>query len=1001
MGFTPIGGGGGGPGSPGPPGPAGPEGPEGPAGPAGVPGAPGTPGQAATITVGTTTTVPPGTPANVTNTGTAQAAVFDFDIPQGEPGVSTTHFIGLIDGQTGDCTYTAASGFTNGPLIDANTVPPGTWLLCSVAGTIPEGAIEVGDWLISDGTNWNIVNMPAGAYLPLTGGTLSGPLSVNPTAGAATAGQLTVGGQGINYAPLGAIGANIAFAYQAPNFFAYVNGTAVGPFVTGGPFLPLAGGMMTGTVVWNAVPVPLEITHGVIRMFGGAIDVQDDGTFGSEVRANWFVVPTDGRGLAFGTTGQDGGFYKKVGEGLVIRQSSGNQHPQIELNDGSESWDIIDERGARFRKDGSAPGSAAPVTWYERDAGQDTDLAQVYAGRRTDTNEPQILVRLPGQVQEFLWRSRLGTDGPRLLLYHNPEEALDAATKQYVDAVAGGILPPDLSGYLPLTGGVLTGPLLMQRDGEASALTLETNADGAWLTLNGRLASFVEFSTPTERLWEIGWAELSTRAFYIRDIGAASIFPLWIEKDTNITHVVRVVTIVDPTTNDELTRKGYVDAQIAAAGAAFVQKAGDTMTGDLTIQPATTGQAGVLTLSAAPNTTTAPPGVEFDVPASGASFVMEYNTVGGPDDVGLRIRGGANAAIAAVLIPVVTGRIQTLMGDPVEDNDLSRKAYVDSAITTLRSYVDEAVVSGARLQGVYQVAANTPDLTAVTPAAGNYWFAVTQDPATPEAMTITLPGIPSGTLIGEGDALYYEGTEWGLVRAGGLTKPTADLFYLQKSGDTLTGPLVLAGNATANLNPVSLQQMNAAIAPLAATTYVDAADNLRVLKAGDTMTGPLTLPGAPTAANQAATKQYVDDQLTGSFSAFRVTLGGTNQSLPGGQYLINFTTSAFNIGGNFDLTSNRWTPPAGVVSITAQAGFRTAQNVTALLYFTIQKSGTIIAQRTIQIVAGTQQEFPAATLTVVDQASGTDYYQFLVTAPSTILLGGSAYETFFCGNTVR
>src|SRR5437667_32798 len=58
-------------------------GPQGPAGPQGLPGLPGT---AATVTVDTTTTVAPGSNANVTDTGTANAAVLNFTIPQGVPG---------------------------------------------------------------------------------------------------------------------------------------------------------------------------------------------------------------------------------------------------------------------------------------------------------------------------------------------------------------------------------------------------------------------------------------------------------------------------------------------------------------------------------------------------------------------------------------------------------------------------------------------------------------------------------------------------------------------------------------------------------------------------------------------------------------------------------------------------------------------------------------------------------------------------------------------------
>lgn len=76
----------------GPAGPQGTQGPKGepgdpgPQGPAGEDGQPGPAGQAATITVGSTTTGAPGTQAQVTNTGTENAAIFNFTIPQGAQG---------------------------------------------------------------------------------------------------------------------------------------------------------------------------------------------------------------------------------------------------------------------------------------------------------------------------------------------------------------------------------------------------------------------------------------------------------------------------------------------------------------------------------------------------------------------------------------------------------------------------------------------------------------------------------------------------------------------------------------------------------------------------------------------------------------------------------------------------------------------------------------------------------------------------------------------------
>ena len=59
---------------------------QGPKGDPGQKGADGKDGTAATIKIGTVTTAAPGTNAKVTNTGTANAAVFNFSIPKGEKG---------------------------------------------------------------------------------------------------------------------------------------------------------------------------------------------------------------------------------------------------------------------------------------------------------------------------------------------------------------------------------------------------------------------------------------------------------------------------------------------------------------------------------------------------------------------------------------------------------------------------------------------------------------------------------------------------------------------------------------------------------------------------------------------------------------------------------------------------------------------------------------------------------------------------------------------------
>ena len=100
-------------------------GPQGPAGPQGLPGLPGT---AATVTVDRTTTVAPGTPASVINSGTSSAAVLNFTIPQGVPGLPGTA-----------ATVAVGTITTGAPGSNANVTDTGTANAAVLNFTIPQG----------------------------------------------------------------------------------------------------------------------------------------------------------------------------------------------------------------------------------------------------------------------------------------------------------------------------------------------------------------------------------------------------------------------------------------------------------------------------------------------------------------------------------------------------------------------------------------------------------------------------------------------------------------------------------------------------------------------------------------------------------------------------------------------------------------------------------------------------------------------------------------------
>lgn len=114
-------------------------GPPGPPGPQGVPGRDGVDGQAATVTVGSTTTTSPGTNANVTNSGTSSAAVLNFSIPRGNQGEAATVSVGTTTtGAAGSNASVTNSGTTSDAILDF-TIPQG---IAGNAATITVGSVQ-------------------------------------------------------------------------------------------------------------------------------------------------------------------------------------------------------------------------------------------------------------------------------------------------------------------------------------------------------------------------------------------------------------------------------------------------------------------------------------------------------------------------------------------------------------------------------------------------------------------------------------------------------------------------------------------------------------------------------------------------------------------------------------------------------------------------------------------------------------------------------------------
>jgi hypothetical protein len=133
----------------------------------------------------------------------------------------------------------------------------------------------------------------------------------------------------------------------------------------------------------------------------------------------------------------------------------------------------------------------------------------------------------------------------------------------------------------------------------------------------------------------------------------------------------------------------------------------------------------------------------------------------------------------------MTGAIQLPAAMPTVPTQAAHKDYVDQAIAALQRY-----------RGTYQIAANTPPLTAAGNTNGDNYICITAagTPGSQEAAVAGIPGIATGTMINYGDRVIWAGAPtnaWQIIRAGTLDVTTADARYVNITGDTMTGMLTL------------------------------------------------------------------------------------------------------------------------------------------------------------------------------------------------------------------
>lgn len=264
----------------------------------------------------------------------------------------------------------------------------------------------------------------------------------------------------------------------------------------------------------------------------------------------------------------------------------------------------------------------------------------------------------------------------------------------------------------------------------------------------------------------------------------------------------------------------------------FVRKAGDTMTGALTLPGAPTNPLHAATKQYVDD---AVPDTSDFVQKSGDTMLGEL----------------------------------VLFGDPTVALGAAPKQYVDQAeadavtAATAAAAAESVSLSGDTMTGPL-ILSGAP-ATGLGAATKTYADGVAQDAednaiAAADAESVSLTGdTMTGELVLFGDPTVALGAspkqyvDAQADAAQAAAEATAAAESVSLSGDTMTGPLVLNADPTLALGAATKQFVESEAAAAEAAAAAES-----VSLSGDTMTGPLVLNADPALALGAATKQYVD-----------------------------------------------------------------------------------------------------------------------------------------------
>jgi hypothetical protein len=577
------------------------------------------------------------------------------------------------------------------------------------AGTPQQGNLSIINLRTTSDTSWDnnvvwnhngVLSIGAGAppvdlsgYLPLTGGALSGPLSVTNTLDVvSTTGAASLFVKGASGYPYISIGTTSGVQMKWLNGAFVWYGADANGINTGNTWLEAHAGQFYMKLPFQASSTvtlaadPTVALHAATKQY---VDRKDDA-----LQMQIDVLAEDLFFIGGINVVTDVGNYT-IASGIT--QGIALPAPVAAY----KGFFLIVTQGGQAKAGHIPPGVYSLADWIVCNGSQWVHLPIGQADMIAQDVELVPPIGGATNVQaglQWLYDNKVARAGDTmtgfLTLHAPPTAPLHAATKAYADTLS------PVGKYLLLTGGALSGSLTLGSSTAVVGLYIQGPKDAD---------RFIHFQSAGIGRWQVGVNRDpestgnagSNFAFHrYADDGAWLGHSLYFNRATGLG-----VVIGDPTAALGIATKQYVDTQVVTGGGAYLPLTGGTVVGPLTVKgmPNNWGGYSMVTVGSLTDIT---PGIKFvnvntitqaiGIERWGSQLYVSYGTeTSWTGDIAY-----FSANLTAFLKPVSISGTMTVSGDatfnravtavtpPTSGGHLTNKTYVDQADTALQTQID-------------------------------------------------------------------------------------------------------------------------------------------------------------------------------------------------------------------------------------------------------------------------------------------------------------------------